>query len=294
MSRGPAGARAASRRGRAPGPLLAGVLGALLCGEAHPALGQPAGDACCRSEKEAYGLFVEGVRLGAARRDLEASADLLCRAACCLPEPRPDQPFTIRGAGTVKYLPYFYLGLSLNRLGDECRALASFNLAACTGEVDSLSAKLQQDLRRNLASARKARPRTAVAFGEGLEAYLDRRWGEAAEGMSQAMAAWDEDGEPARSYGRWQAERPYIPRYFLARALFELGCLEQSVGLLRCSPLGRCEIVEYEEENPQLLIEEGERRLRSPGYREPGLCARWRTLGEAQAACCACNGCGGS
>lgn len=268
------------------------VVLALLLGSAGAAVAEPPEDPCCGSAEEVYESFQDGVRAVLARRDLEEARGLLCRAACCLPEPDAGRPLAIRGPVRVQYLPHFYLGLCHHRLGDHCQALGSFNLSECKGEVRSHSARWAE-LRELRAASRRSRPPTAEAFGQGLAAYEAKRWREAAERMAEALESWDEDGEPARLYGRWRTDLPYLPRYFLARALFELGCLSESLRLLGCSSLSFCQLADDAREDPAEVLEELQRRIATAGPDPPELCDRWRPVAAEWGSCCACAECAG-
>jgi hypothetical protein len=263
-------------------------LGALGFGVARPGAGEGPPETCCKGDEEAHRIFAAGVGELVRGRDLERARDFLCRAACCLPESTAGE-IPIQGFATAPYLPFFFLGTSYLRLGDHCQALASFNLSECRGEVLSAEDRRRQ-LEAGRSASRRYRPPTSPAFGEGLVAFRETRWREAAEKMQEAIDAWDEDGEPAKPYGRWPTDRPYLPRYYLARALLELGCVEEAVALALCSRLGQCQLAGDESEDPEAFLAEGSRRIASLGE-EPGECGRWRRAGAEGGDCCACARC---
>lgn len=72
------------------------------------------------------------------------------------------------------------------------------------------------------------RPAVVPEFQRGYKAFEDSQWEEAADFMWQAAKKWPEDGENAKTYGRWF--EPYLPRYYLGRALYELGCYAAALG----------------------------------------------------------------
>ncbi len=84
------------------------------------------------------------------------------------------------------------------------------------------------------------RPEKQPEFSEGLRAYKKVDWEKVVDRMLAALAAWPEDGELSRVYGRWF--EPYIPHYYLGVALHELGCYQASLTQLNESILGQQEI----------------------------------------------------
>lgn len=84
------------------------------------------------------------------------------------------------------------------------------------------------------------RPAKHPEFGEGLKAFKQEAWETVADRMLKAVQAWGEDGELTRVYGR--SFEPYVPRYYLGAALYELGCYELSQRQLEESILSREEI----------------------------------------------------
>ena len=84
------------------------------------------------------------------------------------------------------------------------------------------------------------RPGKHTEFGEGFRAFKQGEWEQVVDRMLAALAAWPEDGELTRVYGRWF--EPYIPHYYLGVALHELGCYELALGQLNESLLGKQEI----------------------------------------------------
>ncbi len=84
------------------------------------------------------------------------------------------------------------------------------------------------------------RPGKHPEFGDGFRAFKQEEWATVADRMLAALAVWPEDGGLTRVYGRWF--EPYIPRYYLGVALYELGCYELSLAQLEESVLGKEEV----------------------------------------------------
>lgn len=273
-------------------PLLATLLTLPAVGTGR-AVAQPAVAPCCTSVEEAQAAFEQGLESLIYRwripGKLEEAQHLLCQAACCLPE--PDLRSTTVGILTGQYFPYLYLGRAYQRRGDHCHALKSFNLSLCLGEVpEGHNRSKDLDAWRNNSVRR--RPPTREAFGRGLHSYTEGHWREAIEDLAEAFKAWDDDGEPPRLYGRWRTDKPYLPRYFLARALFQDGCVREAVALLRCSRLSECKLAGDPDEDPEAFLSEAEEHLaRSAQEQEPEECDRWRGLAAEQSECCACARC---
>lgn len=89
-------------------------------------------------------------------------------------------------------------------------------------------------------SGQGGRPGKHQDFGVGFRAVKQEDWETVADRMLKALVAWAEDGELTRVYGRWF--EPYVPRYYLGMALYELGCYEQSLQQLNESVLSKGEI----------------------------------------------------
>jgi hypothetical protein len=72
----------------------------------------------------------------------------------------------------------------------------------------------------------------------GYNAKQDQQWEEAAKKMWESMQIWpEENGEITRTAGRWTG--PYVPRFHLAKALYELGCQKEA-----CEQLARSKLKE--------------------------------------------------
>jgi hypothetical protein len=270
------------------------VLAILLLGSPRPAIAQPLDTPCCTSVEDAREAFERGLETLTYRwrvpGKLDEAGRLLCQAACCLPEPDARVRADL-GMLTAEYLPHLHLGLYYKKRNDHCHGLGNFNLSQCRGEV-SEGHDRYQDLETWRKQSRRSRPPTTEEFGRGLYAYKERDWEEAIQYLSTAFRAWDDDGEPPRLGGRWPTERPYLPRYFLARALFEDGCVRESIALLRCSQLSRCKLADDPAEDPEAFLAEAVARLkRLAGKPEPETCDRWRDLTTEQGECCSCARC---
>ncbi len=82
-------------------------------------------------------------------------------------------------------------------------------------------------------------------FREGYRALRDKDWERAADHMLAAEKACDEDGKLTKTYGNWY--EPYLPRYSLGVALYELGCYEYALHLFKSSKLEKETIPRAEE-----------------------------------------------
>src|SRR5215510_15466198 len=77
------------------------------------------------------------------------------------------------------------------------------------------------------AAALQAQSGFQDAFRDGMAAYEQRRWAEAAKQFQRAVQIKAESGENLRLYGvRFEN---YLPQFFLGRALYELGDLSGAV-----------------------------------------------------------------
>lgn len=282
------------------------ALGSACLGVAAIAQSQPQRGNACGTEKQIYEEFAQATSAvtrgpgpkGAQqkdRRDLRRSKALLCETACCLPRPDSRRSYpTGEELLTTPYIPYYYLGRAYEKLGEPCYALGNLNLSDCETETASFP-KQRKQLDDSRGGLWWSRPPTPTAFIEGIHAVQAKRgppdWEKVAEKMSYALKVWDEDGEmPRSSSGRWGVDRPYLPRFFLARALFELKCYREAAVLLACSPLARCQLKDSTSEKPAVLLKEAQKRARSQKV-EPGACDRWRDLPEADSEWCDCFRC---
>ena len=114
-------------------------------------------------------------------------------------------------------------------------------------------------------------------FSEGFRAFKQEDWEEVADRMLAALADRPEDGELTRVYGRWF--EPFLPRYYLGAALYELGCYQLSLEQLDASLLSQETI-----KGAKKQLEELESlKLKSDRFLRQGItesrdadCERWR------------------
>lgn len=121
------------------------------------------------------------------------------------------------------------------------------------------------------------RPGKHPAFSEGFRALRQEDWETVADRMLKALAAWPEDGELTRVYGR--LFEPYLPRYYLGMALHDLGCYEQSLKQLNESILNKKEVKGAKKQLEELesLKLKTERFVRQGLNQSEGAdCERWK------------------
>ncbi len=120
------------------------------------------------------------------------------------------------------------------------------------------------------------RPEKHPEFSDGVRAVNKGDWERVADRMMEALAGWDEDGELTKIFGRWL--EPYIPRYYLGVALYELGCYELSLKQLSGSLLSKQEIkgAKTQLEELESLKLKSERFVRQGvTAKDRKICARW-------------------
>ena len=112
-------------------------------------------------------------------------------------------------------------------------------------------------------------------FREGYTAFSEGRWQEAAEKMRDAHRTWSENPSTARVYDRWF--EPYLPLFYLGRALDKMGCRTEALAALGDSPLcqGSLPGRERERQSCRDLAERLRQTRSAPGAREPRDCARF-------------------
>lgn len=81
------------------------------------------------------------------------------------------------------------------------------------------------------------RPATHPKFTDGFRAFENKKWEQAVEIMWEADKIWPEDGELFRISGK--AYEPYLPRYYMGIALYELGCYKDAADRLDSSILNQ-------------------------------------------------------
>jgi len=197
--------------------------------------------------------------------------------------PAPSGPWSVQVGvfGDVPYTPFYYLGDSHYNLKDLPAALRNFSLASCVGE-----GKWYKNATKNLASrteecrqkaAGKDRFQSLTYFRDGFTAKEKQKWEEEAEKMWEALHVWKDEGGTTNSHGRWPD--PYLPRFHLAEALYNLGCYREAADQMNRSLLGTLKGPEVEEERRQLskLKPDCEQKIRQ-GYQDKEICQRWQCL----------------
>lgn len=126
------------------------------------------------------------------------------------------------------------------------------------------------------AFSEDGRPSKHPDYQKGYRAFGNKDWDKAADYMLKAENNWQEDGIPTNTYGIWF--EPYLPRYYLGIALFELGCCNEAMKYLESSLLGKQSIRDTEAklERLQSVQRKCARRLEL-GVEEPTSidCSRW-------------------
>ncbi|HYU30525.1 MAG TPA: hypothetical protein VEW48_00045 [Thermoanaerobaculia bacterium] len=255
---------------------LAAVILSLFSGDAAAA--PPAGPRC--EQERAKADFTVAMEQYDEQRWAEAIRSLEQAAKVC---PVPEPPWSIypNVFREISYLPYYFLGdchLHLEHLPD---ALRNFYLSRCVGEParsreeTKKLASLTESCRLRIRSTQ--RPPTHPYFVDGYAASQQGKWAVTAEKMWDALQVWEEDGKTTTSSGRFPA--PYLPRFRLADALFQLGCyreacaqLDQTV-LMRLPPQGRSK---EERKRMDDLVPQCKRKRREGFPRDSDICQQWR------------------
>lgn len=257
---------------------------------------------CCAAAQDpaaaAHEAFGRGMQLFRSSGGKELALEPLCRASCCWPRPDPDVSIS-HGVVSETYQPVYWRGrfyLESRQHRNVCSALRYLNLATCEWEkVDEGKREKLQSPREKAEEARRERQRSPWQFGNGVFELKHDKWRAAAHRMLEALSRWDEDGDGTRIQGRFLDH--YLPRYYLGRALLELGCTRDAIGVMRCSEVSWCLLRtdELEDVHPATLLAEAEPRLDVPQAQEPEICGELRVRMEALDVdldgCCACAGC---
>jgi hypothetical protein len=278
-----------------PGGTLAPAwLVVILLASGVPAASQPRPAECPEPEAVEEELWV-GARLVKSPRQWRDAEDPLCVAACCAPVSGSSHELQLPGGLQGYRVPFYYLGTFYTKQESRpCSALRSFNLATCKGEMrsDRLPRRYREDFETGRAEALRQRREAEAGFigsyRAALRAFDDGSYAEAADSLWRAIERWDEDGEQVKEQGRFWNH--YLPRYFLARTLFELGCWQPAAATAGCSHLGWCLVNgSRRSEALQSILDEATRRIES-GEPEGAGCAEWRgRIGEPS--CFECIGC---
>ena len=258
--------------------VLAGAL-------SRDAAAAPPGPLC--QEAPAEEVFSTGMKDYSRSRYREAISALSNAVRLC---PRPGKPWSVLvyGFGEYPYLPFYFLGKSYYRIQDRPSALRNLYFSACFGEP-SRDVDFQSDLhslthqcQHELAGSH--RPDKHPDFGEGFAALNQKRWQEAAEKMWNALQVWEEDGSTTHSAGRWPD--PYLPRFYLATALSELGCDQQA-----CMQLARSKTRElvargnswkYGPEKKELKKLDSKCAASARSVQLDSVCQQWQCLFEQE------------
>lgn len=261
----------------APGLLLAMCLLAfssvVLPGKADAA---PPGERCDKENAET--VYSSGMEQYGRRQYQKAIPEIEEAAALC-PAPKSSWSVTVQFLGEYPFLPFFFLGKCHLNLKDLPEALRHFYLSSCADEPVRNKEKAQElnsltnECRQRLES--KQRPQQHPYFSAGFAASQQKDWEAAAEKMWDALQVWEEDGRTTISSGRWPA--PYLPRFRLAEALFELGCYREACDQLDQSLLKQLHGREVEADRQRLekLRPACELKKRQP-YQEKEICQQWR------------------
>lgn len=122
----------------------------------------------------------------------------------------------------------------------------------------------------------RERPGSHPDYVQGRRALKVEDWETAAESMKRAIGRWEEDGEPTRVYGRWS--EPYLPRFYLGKALHRLGCHQQAIDQFDHSILNREEIKRAKKIKQQmeiLLLEAEQARRKGKVSVQGTYCKTW-------------------
>ncbi|MFY9819807.1 MAG: hypothetical protein WAM82_00390 [Thermoanaerobaculia bacterium] len=205
------------------------VLICSLTGLAGEAGADPPGPRC--DKKRAEPAFISGMEQYG-RQQWEAAIPGLSKAADLCPMPNGPWVVQIFDFGGSDYVPFYYLGrchYKLNDTENSFSALRHFYLSSCLdepkrhGDTTRDLSSLTSECRRSIAAKRQPQQHPPE-FNEGLKAF-EHDWGKAAENMWDALQIETDDGQMKPS-GRWPD--PYLPGLRLAKALIELGCVQEA------------------------------------------------------------------
>lgn len=213
--------------------------------------------------------------------ELKEAADL-----CPVAPPQERWIFPLGWMGEYSYLPFFYLGNCHYKKNDLPKALRQFYLSSCVDEAarDKEATRDLGSLTDKCRLQMKSQENPESILSRGLAASKQSHWQEAADRMWDALQVREEDGNTANLYGRWPD--PYLPRFYLADVLFELGCPRQA-----CEQLNRSQLKQLRSE-PRV---EKERKLMAKrltlcepkklaGQKENEICQQWQCWLEEKGA----------
>lgn len=226
-------------------------------------------------KKNAKAAYEAAVQMYGSRKCGEAIPGLEEAAALC-PVPPKDLWTVSKGFATYPYVPFFYLGNCHYQKSDVPKALRHFYLSSCVGEP-ARDKEITEDLGdlTDKCLLRMKREGALSHFSVGFKASGNGQWKKSAEKMWDALLIREEDGETTNSSGRWPD--PYLPRFHLADALFELGCPQQA-----CEELSRSTLKKLREKRVEPERKRMEERLtlcepkRLASQKEEEVCRQWR------------------
>lgn len=209
-------------------------------------------------------------------------------ALCAVPQKAIAPVSTIPlGGTTFSYIPFYFLGSCHVYVKQPPDALRNFHLSACFGETkrdedatDDIGDLTTQSLKQIVKNHRP--DKQPPYFSEGvIAAKQDKQWERSAERMWDSMQVWPEDGETVIVAGRWP--EPYVPRFHLAAALFELGCQKQACEQLTQSKLKELAAKDtaakgkYDEERKAMeQLEAKCAGIKQSGLEKPWVCQQWQ------------------
>lgn len=239
------------------------------------AAAQPPAERCERAEEK----FTEGAWLHYKNQWSAAIPYIRKAAELC---PVPPRPFGV-SVGPLyyyQYLPFFYLGESHYNSEDFPNALRSFYLSSQLNEPERDEEDALEDLASQTAACEKwfqrAGPRERDRFfGEALRNMESPEdWEEAAEQLWNALQVEAESGKVVTPAGRWPV--PYVPRFWLAKALDRFECYQLACDQLDRSLLNQVPSEKVQEERRQMadlkLVCEKRKNQRARSE----VCQRWQ------------------
>jgi len=235
--------------------------------------------------REEFRLAMENRRQGK-WQDARDAITHLKKAADLCPVPKNLIPPTAPAPFTPKYsyIPFYFLGSCHVSIEEPPDALRYLHLSSCFGEP-----KRDADATEDLESltggclkqiVRQQRPdKQPPYFSEGVNAKQNKEWERSAERMWDSMQVWPEDGETTIIDGRWP--EPYVPRFHLANALFELGCRQQACEQLALSKLkdlaAKDRSAKYDDERKEMEQLQAKCALSKKGAPENiWICQQWQ------------------
>lgn len=228
-------------------------------------------------EERAKEEFLSGIGQWA-QSNWEAAEEHLRKAADLCPV--PVRPFSVEVGlfYTYQYMPFYYLGESYFQMDDFPNALRNLYLSSWRREGRDKKEK-PKELASHVDSCRRWFDRAGIGernsyFSDGHKLRNDKDWGGSAERMWDALQVEKETGETINASGRWPD--PYLPRFWLAKALAELGCYQDACRQLKRSLVNQLSTKAVEDERKKM--EDLQRECKSRGDELPTSepCRRWR------------------